>query len=202
MGRRRRRRRRRRGCGCGLLLLLLLLFLLLSCCRRRCCCFCCLRRCCCCCCCCYCCCRCCYFRYCCGRGHASGGVSTHFPPINSRWKVHWIPDSFIPTMYSFVPVLPVGIIVFVIVIVDRYSVSVLEQVRGLKQDLKCHKLATEQADIFNGRIHSFATSPVTNNPAYYALGSNPSGLQVTVLFVCSLHCPPPPPLRPPPSTER
>eukprot|EP00904_Undaria_pinnatifida_P003734 jgi/Undpi1/13361/HiC_scaffold_8.g03020.m1 len=62
---------------------------------------------------------------------------------------------------------------------SKYSVSVSEQVRGLKQDLKCHKLATEQADIFNGRIHSFATSPVTNNPAYYALGSNPSGLQIS-----------------------
>ena len=57
--------------------------------------------------------------------------------------------------------------------------SVQEQLKGLKQELLCHKLAREQAMAFNKCIRGFALGAATrNNPLYAALRRHPSGLQV------------------------
>lgn len=61
----------------------------------------------------------------------------------------------------------------------RFSVSVAEQLRGLKQELFCHKLAREQAMLFNMRIRGFVLGAATRtDPLFSALRRNPSGLQV------------------------
>lgn len=65
-----------------------------------------------------------------------------------------------------------------LVLVSRFFVSRSEQLRGLKQELCCHRLAQQQAEAFNSRIESFARGPVANNTSYSALRRNPSGLEV------------------------
>lgn len=67
--------------------------------------------------------------------------------------------------------------------------SVAQQLRGLKQELLCHRLARQQATLFNSRVTSFATGQVAKTPPYAALRSKPWGLQVT-FFCCVLDTPP------------
>lgn len=61
----------------------------------------------------------------------------------------------------------------------RFSVSVAQQLRGLKLELLCHELARKQASLFNSRVMRFAYSPVANNVDYAALQRRPSGLHVS-----------------------
>lgn len=64
----------------------------------------------------------------------------------------------------------------------RFSVSVAQQVRGLKQELLCHSLARQQATLFNSLVTSFAAGQVAKTPPYAALRSKPWGLQVRDTF--------------------
>lgn len=57
--------------------------------------------------------------------------------------------------------------------------SVPQQLRGLKLELLCHKVARQQAALFNRRILSFILSPMANAADYAALRRRPSGLHVS-----------------------
>ncbi|CAN0389307.1 unnamed protein product [Pylaiella littoralis] len=72
---------------------------------------------------------------------------------------------------------------------SKFFVSRSEQLRGLKQELCCHRLAQQQAEAFNSRIESFAGGPVANNTSYSALRRNPSGLEVAECDVYRLEDP-------------
>jgi len=61
----------------------------------------------------------------------------------------------------------------------RFTSTISEQLRGLKQELHCHKLARQQAALFNVRVLSFAlSSAAKRNPLFAPLRRHPSGLQV------------------------
>ncbi|CAM9377138.1 unnamed protein product [Ectocarpus sp. 12 AP-2014] len=72
---------------------------------------------------------------------------------------------------------------------SKFSVSVAQQVRGLKQELLCHRLARQQATLFNSRVTSFAAGQVAKTPPYAALRSKPWGLQVAECDVYRLEDP-------------